>query len=363
MQFDFAARRARALAAARLQVDAGCFLVTNVVDVWWLTGFSGSNGAVLITDSYTLLATDGRYQNQAATEAPDVEIVVERAVATALVQQAGLRGLGAVAFQSEQVSLAAYESLFGIGQTLATTLLPVGDVISGLRTVKEPGELALISRACNITSNALESLLPEIEIGMAEVELARRLELRMAELGADDRAFATIVASGPNSAIPHHQPTQRVLEVGDLLKIDFGARYQGYHADCTRTFVVAADPSQWQREVHAVVDAAADAGRQAARSGASFADVDAAARNLIADAGYGEFFSHGLGHGVGLEIHESPLLAATSLGTLEPGVVATIEPGVYLPGRGGVRIEDCCLVTTDSARILTRLPRELARVG
>ncbi len=187
----------------------------------------------------------------------------------------------------------------------------------------------------------------------------------MVSLGAEAPAFATIVATGPNSAIPHHRPTERAIERGDLLKIDFGARVDGYHADMTRTFVVGAEPSGWQAEIYHVVYAAQRAGREALQPGVDARDVDAAARSVVADAGYGERFPHGLGHGVGLEIHEAPLLGYATAAILRGRTPVTVEPGVYLPGRGGVRIEDTLLIhdTGDRAELLTTTTKELLVLG
>jgi Xaa-Pro dipeptidase len=186
----------------------------------------------------------------------------------------------------------------------------------------------------------------------------------MLEAGAEAESFEAIVATGPHSAIPHHQPTDRPIAVGDLLKIDFGALFGGYHADETRTFIVAADPEPWQAEIHSLVQVAQRAGRKAAVAGADLAEVDKASRSIIEDAGYGEYFGHGLGHGVGLDIHERPFLGQTAEGRLVLGSTVTVEPGVYLPGRGGVRIEDTCIVGADGpAEPLTTTTRELLVVG
>ncbi|MEI8082212.1 MAG: M24 family metallopeptidase, partial [Actinomycetes bacterium] len=229
--------------------------------------------------------------------------------------------------------------------------------------VKDTVEIDLLTRAGRAASQALISVLPTIGVGMSELQVARAVESAMAQFGADDRAFDTVVASGPNSAVPHHRPTPRSILAGDLLKIDFGARVGEYLSDCTRTYVVGADPEPWQREIFAVVQDAAAAGRAMLRPGVGYAEVDSAAREPIEAAGFGEYFTHGLGHGVGLEIHEAPLLAARSVGTLAAGVVVTVEPGIYLPGRGGVRIEDTCLVTEYGAVELTSVPREFRRLG
>jgi Xaa-Pro aminopeptidase len=199
--------------------------------------------------------------------------------------------------------------------------------------------------------------------GVSEVALARRLEQLFGELGAEDRAFDTIVAAGPHSAIPHHQPGSRPLAAGDLVVVDAGARVEGYHADMTRTFRVAGPRQGWQDDIHEVVAQAQKAATAAYLPGALARGVDETARSVVTQAGLGDRFTHGLGHGVGLEIHEAPNVGARSTGTISTGMAITVEPGVYLPGRGGVRIEDTLVVTDAGPRILTEGPRELRDVG
>jgi Xaa-Pro aminopeptidase len=233
------------------------------------------------------------------------------------------------------------------------TLVAFGRKIEELRAVKDAAELELLAAACRITARALADILPQIRAGMAERALATALDHRMAELGADRPAFDTIVASGPNGAIPHHSPTGRALRRGDLVTMDFGAQVAGYHADMTRTIALG-EPAGWQRDIYDLVAEAQQAGIEALAVGADIADVDAAARDLIAAAGHGEHFGHGLGHGVGLEIHEAPLMGYGRTGKLTDRVPVTVEPGVYLPGKGGVRIEDVLVVTAGGgARTLT----------
>jgi Xaa-Pro aminopeptidase len=354
-----AARRER-LRERMARADVPALLVTHLPDVRYLCGFSGSNGALLVMPDLVALATDGRYRTQAAQQAPDVQLLVTRSLATELLGLAATRNVGRVGFDPHTVTVATHQAA---SRDAAVAFEPVNVDVSGLRQVKDEDELASLTEACRATVEALQAMLAQIRVGMTEVEIARRLEVEMGLAGADDRAFETIVAAGPNSAIPHNNPTARPIRAGDLLKIDFGAMVDGYHADCTRTFVVAAEPEAWQLEIHDVVRRAQRAGMESLRPGVHARDVDAAARAVIDDAGYGRHYPHGLGHGVGLEIHEAPFLGAQATHTVECGVPLTVEPGVYLPGRGGVRIEDTVVVGDDDVTVLTDYPRELARVG
>lgn len=348
-------------------------LVTDLVNVRYLSGFGGSNGALLVfaDDREAVLATDGRYRTQAAHQAPDLEVVIERAVGRYLAGRAAEDGVGALGFESHVVTVDGLDALSGAVEERSTELVRASGTVEGLREVKDAGELALLRLACEAADAALGDLVARggLRPGRTEREVSRELESRMLDHGADAIAFETIVAAGPNSAVPHHRPTDATLAAGDFVKIDFGALVGGYHSDMTRTFVLG-NAADWQLEIYELVAEAQRAGREALRPDARLRDIDGAARGIIADAGYGEHFGHGLGHGVGLQIHEAPGIGAASAGTLLAGSVVTVEPGVYLPGRGGVRIEDTVVVpakSVDGARpagqtpeLLTRFPRELA---
>lgn len=338
-------------------------LVTDLTNVRYLSGFTGSNGAVLIAadPAGDAIATDGRYTTQVAEQAPGLPAVIERDVAVALLRRAAAMGpvtgaAGTVGFEAHAVSVADHGRLVAVAEALT----PTTGLVERLREVKDAGEIDLIARACAISDAALADLVAAAGIrpGRTESQVARQLENLMYEHGAEAIAFDTIVAAGANSAIPHHRPTNAVLATGDLVKIDFGARLAGYHADITRTFVLG-EPAAWQREIYDLVNAAQAAGRAALAPGADVRAVDAAARTVIADAGYGERFVHGLGHGVGLEIHEAPSVGQLGSGTLTDGAVVTVEPGVYLPGRGGVRIEDTLVVRSAGPDLLTRTGKDL----
>jgi Xaa-Pro aminopeptidase len=360
-------------AAAQEQVapaGADAALITSPPNVRYLTGLASSNAAVLLpadSEQPSVLATDSRYAETAARICPDVELITDRMIEPALGALAASRGWLTVGFEPHEMTVERHEQLAALdgGPTL---LIPLGRVVEQLRMIKDEAEIALLARACAITCEAFEALLPAIALGQTERELAVLLERAMVDRGAEGLAFDTIVASGPNGAIPHHSPSHRAFEPGDLITIDCGARYQGYHADMTRT-VALGGPSAWQREIYDLVAAAQLAGVQAAEDGAEVADVDAAARDMIEQAGHGEHFGHGLGHGVGLEVHEAPAIGAGRPGRLADRVPVTVEPGVYLPGKGGVRIEDTLVVragdgagqsgSTGSAQILTTVTRDL----
>ena len=322
--------------------DAPAVLVTGLVNVRYLSGFTGSHGALLITPDKVVLATDGRYDVQAAQQAPDVELVLDRVAATALATRAAKEGLRRLAFEEHNVTVEQYATLRDAAA--GVELVQLGRSVEQLRQIKDEHEIGLIREACAISDRALAELLDSILFGRTERHIAQELERRMLDHGADGPAFETIVASGPNSAIPHHRPTDRRVEEGDFLKVDFGALFHGYHADMTRTFVVGGEPAPWQIELHELVFAAQKAGREALAPGVELAEVERAARSVIEAAGYGERFTHSLGHGVGLQVHEDPFIRLTSTGKLAARMPVTVEPGVYLPGRGGVRIEDTLVV-------------------
>jgi Xaa-Pro aminopeptidase len=358
-----AARRDRASAAVKA-LGADAVLVTSPCNVRYLTGLVSSNAAVLIgADGRAVLGTDSRYAGIAQRECPDVELVIEREVDRALTGCARDAGWRSIAFEDLWLTVRRYRGLTGDGELAIGALIPAGDVLDELRMIKDEAELDLLARACAITGEAFSAVLGQLRPGVTEREYAIALERAMVDLGADAPAFDTIVASGPNGAVPHHRAGQRAFEAGDLVTVDCGAKVGGYHADMTRTVAIG-KPAGWQCEVYDLVAQAQAAGVAAARPGADVEDVDAAARDLIEGAGHGGHFAHGLGHGVGLEIHEAPIIGYGRKGTLADRVPITIEPGIYLPGTGGVRIEDTLVVragagAAGSAQSLTTITREL----
>lgn len=332
-----ASRRAR-LATLLAAAELPRLLVTDLVDVRYLTGFTGSAAALLVdadAPEDSVLCTDDRYALQAADQVPDLPVVVDRGYDLALLAGSS----GRVGFQAQAVTVARHaqqRAVEGPAELVATEGL-----VEQLRAVKDDGEIEALARACAIADAALAGLMADggLAAGRSEREIGLDLDERMRRGGASGPAFSSIIAAGEHSAIPHHEPTDRPLQRGDLLKLDFGALVDGYHSDMTRTLVLG-PPADWQRELHALVRRAQQAGREAATVGATGAAVDAAARSVIEAAGHGEHFGHGLGHGVGLRIHEAPALDRRSAAIMADGMCVTVEPGVYLPGRGGVRIED-----------------------
>jgi Xaa-Pro aminopeptidase len=360
------AARRDALRATAAQQGLDAVLVTNLLNVRYLTGFTGSNGALLVrTDGADLFGTDGRYTTQAGTQVPDVELLVDRGTVPALAREAVRRGVGRLGYESHDLTV---DGLAGLEKVLADAadggtvpeLASVRRAVEALRAIKDEDEIESLRRACAVADQALAELAAEgaLRPGRTELQVGRELDARMLLLGAEAPSFETIVATGANSAIPHHRPDATVLRDGDFLKLDFGATVDGYHSDMTRT-VVLGHEADWQREIYELVAASQAAGRAALEVGADVVAIDAASRDVIVEAGHGEHFTHGLGHGVGLEIHEAPGIGPLGAGTLAAGMAVTVEPGVYLPGRGGVRIEDTLIVTDDAPELLTLTSKEL----
>ena len=344
---------------------AGCdaLLVTHLTNIRYLTGFTGSAAYLLVQQGALTFVTDGRYEEQAAGElraaAVEGELVVGR---TAAVQQEALTeraaGVDRLGLEAEHVS-------WGDQRRYATEWFPAANLVASsglveaLRLVKDPGELARIEAACAIADAALAAVAPMLDDGPTETAFALELDTEMRRQGADDISFDTIVAAGPNGSRPHHTPSGRGIERGDLVVIDFGALVDGYHSDMTRTIAVGGPDAldDTQARMVAVVSEAQAAGVAAVRAGVSTRDVDTACRDVIAAAGWADAFVHGTGHGVGLDIHEAPRVSWAADATLAAGHVVTVEPGVYLPGHGGVRIEDTVVVTESGCRTLTRAPK------
>ena len=339
---------------AEAGVDA--MLISSVPNVRYLSGFTGSNGRLLVAADEAVLLTDGRYADQAAREAPGVEVLESR---TGLAEPAAVRAraLGASRLGFEgTMSYREYATLAGAVD--GVELVAVNGAAEALRRSKDPDEIACIEAAQSFADAAFSAVLEMIREGMTEQELALRLEVAMRRAGADGVAFEPIVAFGEHAAEPHHAPCDRPLLHGDVVKMDFGALAAGYCSDMTRT-VSCGEPPDEIRRMYAAVAEAQRRGVDAARAGRRAGEVDAAARSALEAAGYGERFVHPTGHGVGLEIHEDPYLRPGSDEELPEGAVVTVEPGVYVPGVGGVRIEDILVVGSATARVLSTSGKEL----
>jgi Xaa-Pro aminopeptidase len=342
-------------------------VVTSLVNVRYLTGFTGSAAILAVARDAAVICTDGRYRTQVVEEleragvAEHIEAFVGRPddQRARLAEWAAALGAGArLGLEAEHASHLRYQQL---AELLAPreAVATVG-LVEALRVVKDPGEQDRIARAAAIADEALARVRPLLARGPTEAELALELDAAMRRLGAEDRAFETIVAAGPNAAKPHHRPGPRRIERGDVVVVDFGACFDGYRSDMTRTFVVGGRTDPELERILELVASSQQAGVDAVAPGAPAATVDGACRDQIAAAGYGEAFDHGTGHGVGLEVHEAPVVGPRTDERLREGMVVTVEPGVYLPGRGGVRIEDTLVVTEEGARVVTRFPKDVA---
>jgi Xaa-Pro aminopeptidase len=351
---DTALRRQR-LAGRLAEVGADAFLVTRLPNVRYLTGFSGSNAQLLLGSANAEFLTDGRYIEQSRREVPDLgRRTYSGEFAPVFARACADLGVRKVAFEAAGVTYKLYTELSAAG----VELVPTTGEVERLRWVKDPEELHRIRTAQSFTDAAFDLVTRKLAEGITEREVAFELEAAVRRLGADAPAFDTIVAFGDNAAEPHHHPTDRPLVHGDVVKIDMGALADGYHSDMTRTVAFGVPPEQ-VREIHEVVLQAQQAGMRAVRAGASGGEVDRAARDLIRDAGYGDHYTHSLGHGVGLEIHEGPALRSDSSDVLPAGAVVTVEPGIYLARVGGVRIEDMVEVTEDGCRAMPLTTRDL----
>jgi Xaa-Pro aminopeptidase len=356
-------RRLSALADGLTAAHLDGLLVTSLPNVRYLTGFSGSSALLFVSPRDVVLVTDFRYQTQIAEEVGDLaRIIIEpQSLWIGLWQQLGaLTYPEVIGFESAHLLHRDFQRLLEAGARWQWR--PTLDLVEALRERKDAGELALIEAANDIATRALDRTIPQVRAGMTELEVAGALEKALRDEGSEGFPFPSIVASGPRSALPHARSSSRRIETGDFLLLDFGAETRGYCADVTRTFVVGRAADE-QREVYDVVRAANEQAARKVRAGMTGRDADAIARDYIEQRGYGELFGHSLGHGLGLEVHEAPRLARTSDGALAEGAVVTIEPGIYRPGWGGVRIEDDVFIGPSGPKILTSFSRELIEIG
>ena len=348
------AGRVSKVSSALSSAGVDALLVTNLTNVRYLTGFSGTNGQVLVHPGGATFFTDPRYEARAGqiVSGADVSIYPARItdVLGDLLSKLGISKLGV----EGSMTLSERDDL---AERLAPELVTTSGIVEALRRTKEPAEVEMLRKAIAIGDAAFSWMVDRLAPGMSEREVALDLEVYMRQHGADGNSFPPIVGSGPLSAHIHHSASDRTFEKGDFVLMDFGCTFEGYCSDLTRTVVLGAATDE-QQELYSLVLEAHNAGIAAVRPGARGADVDAAARTIIEAAGKGERFGHGLGHGVGLDIHEAPRLHRISEDTLATGDVVTVEPGVYLPGSGGVRIEDCVLVTDSGAEVLGSAPKD-----
>ncbi|MBA2291428.1 MAG: M24 family metallopeptidase [Gemmatimonadales bacterium] len=344
--------RQAAVRGALAGEDAASLLVTHLPNIRWLTGFTGSAGLLLLTPARTVLVTDFRYASQAPQEASAVaEVVIERSNLWDRMRRAiAADGIASIGFESHSVTV---RDAGRIAALVPGRAIPRAGVVERLRERKDDDEVAAIRAAAALAHAALGEILPTIRVGERELDVAARLEHALRRRGSEWHPFQTIVAAGERSALPHARTSERVIARGELLLIDFGAQVDGYCADITRTAVVGGPPDGRQVEVHGAVQAAQRHARERIRAGMSGRDADALARDLLVAAGYGDAFGHSLGHGLGLEVHEAPRLAATAEAPIIAGAVVTVEPGIYLPGWGGVRLEDDVWIAPDGPVLLS----------
>ena len=349
--------RADSVRAELVEQELDALVITDLSNARWLTGFTGSNATVVVTSDALVLLTDGRYADQAPDQAAAVGADVEVMIGAPTPKEqmlAALAGSSRVGLEADSVTWARQRTL--ADWCAGAELVPTSGLISAFRQVKDGAELARLEAAAAVADAALATVIGRLGDGPTEREFARELETAMLIGGSSGPSFETIVASGPNGALPHARPSDRVIGGGDLVVVDFGALVDGYHSDMTRTVAVGDLDGKSIRMLD-VVEAAEAAGRATVAAGVPTVAVDRACRDIITEAGWADAFSHGTGHGVGLDIHEAPWLGARRRGELMAGNVVTVEPGVYLAGHGGVRIEDTVVVTADGCRCITHSPR------
>ena len=343
---------------------AGCdaLLLTNLTNIRYLTGFTGSAGLAFVLPDELLFVTDGRYELQSADQLEAAGLEARFAIGGLAAQQEAVAAAGK---DVSRIGLEAGSVTWARQRAMAADwfadaeLVPTEGLVERLRRVKDAGEVSRIREAARIADAALAEVAPLLLDGITETDFALALDFAMRRLGAADVSFESIVAGGPNGAKPHARPSSRTIGTGELVVLDFGALVDGYHSDMTRTISVGEPASPDLVRAWDVVAESQRAGVAAVRAGAACSDIDAACREVIAAAGWADAFVHGTGHGVGLDIHEAPAVGSTSTDTLEAGHVVTVEPGVYLPEHGGVRIEDTVVVTETGCELLTHAPKEL----
>ncbi len=322
-------------------------LIHDPANMYYLSGFTGDNGVLVLGENRQALITDSRYTAQGEKECPGFE-VIDYKNAPMLSVAAGMTGAASCGFEADSISLKTYRDICAFIKNPAET----HGLVEELRLIKDENEIKAIRKACLLADEAAAWLKNRIVPGIGEKELAAELEYHMKMQGAEGEAFPCIIAAGENAAFPHHAPEDRIIKEGDMVKCDFGCIKDRYCSDITRTFFIG-EPSAEFAKIYGIVLEAQQRAIEAVKPGIPGKDIDSVAREFIAGAGYGDRFGHGLGHGLGLSVHDSPAFSPSSDLVLQPGIVATVEPGIYIPGRGGIRIEDDILVTENGCEILT----------
>lgn len=330
-------------------------IFSNIANIRYLSGFTGSDGVLIICPDSSLLLVDGRYTTQAKLEVLNIPVIEYKDKVAAIITAVKERGLQQIGFEAPSMSVDMHNQL--ISRLENEELINIGNDIKFLRACKDETEIALMKKAAAISSSAIANLVGVLKAGCTEKELALQLEINARRAGADGLAFEAIVASGANSALPHARPTGRKIRKGDFIVIDFGVKYLGYCSDetCTLAFGALTDR---QKNAYQIVKKAHDEAIAGIRADVEAGTIDQCARSVLGKK-YGRYFTHGTGHGVGLEVHEAPRLAANSPDVLEAQMVVTVEPGIYIPGHWGIRIEDTVLVKKNSCEIFTKMNKEL----
>jgi Xaa-Pro aminopeptidase len=346
--------------ARMAEQELPALLVSGVENRRYLSGFTGSAGHLLVTPRHAVLLTDFRYIEQATEEAPNFVVrKLEHGLVKELPALARDYGLSRLGFEASALTYAQWEQLQAAAKEIGLELTPTKDLVEPIRMVKDHHELAAIERAVAIADAAVVAVSEWIRPGMTETEVAWELEKRMREAGAEGLAFDVIVGSGPRGALPHAHPTSKRIEMGEPIVLDLGCVVAGYRSDLTRTICLG-EPDPFYLEIYDIVLRAQRAALEQIRPGMQGGEADKIARDLIAAAGYGELFGHSLGHGIGLQTHEGPFLRRDGEDRLEVGMVFSVEPGIYLPGKFGVRIEDLVVLDEHGVRVLSQAPKEAA---
>lgn len=341
---------------AQNKVDA--LLVTNHLNRRYLTNFTGSAGVVIITENKAIIMTDFRYENQVHEQTEGFEIIIYKqsdAMLVNVIQEVNRLNIRSLGFESDDLN---FDTFTLLNEKCSANLVPINSVFGDIRAIKTPDEIENFKIASNITDRAFAEICDFIKAGMSELEVANNLEFILKREGSDFDGRQMTVASGFRSALPHGRPSDKVIETGDMIMLDFGSVYKGYHSDMTRTIAVG-EPADELKEVHQIVLDALTLTKEKIQVGMAGKEVDAISRDYIREKGYGEKFGHGSGHGLGLAIHENPFFSPSSNHIVQENMVITIEPGIYIPNLGGVRIEDNLIIKTDTHEVLTKSSREL----